>query len=131
MVKEPVFRDRVPHAMKPVVLTESLLNQIEPSKLDSLEDLKINEDVVLPEIANPLEVTVYPNPSASRVFVRTNNNDTYQYGVIDLNGKLVFSGTKKGETFELNFTGKPNGVHLISIYQNGIAIKTKRVVISR
>lgn len=131
VVKEPVSTDRVTHTMKPVVLTEPLFSQTETSKLEGIENLKVNEDVVLPETANPLEVTVYPNPSTSLVFVRTNKNDPYLYGVADLTGKSVFSGTKKGETFELNFTGKPNGVYFISIYQNGIAIKTKRVVISR
>lgn len=117
------------------VVKEPLFSQTETSKPDSLEDsledLKTNKDVVLPENASPLEVTVYPNPSTSQVFVRTNKNDTFLYGVADLTGKLVFSGTKKGESFELNFTGKPNGVYFISIYQNGIAIITKRVVISR
>ena len=135
VVKEPVSTDRVTHTMKPVVLTEPLFSQTETSKLEGIEDglegLKANEDVVLPETANPLEVTVYPNPSTSLVFVRTNKNDPYLYGVADLTGKSVFSGTKKGKTFELNFMGKPNGVYFISIYQNGIAIKTKRVVISR
>ena len=130
VVKEPVSTDRVTHTMKPVVLTEPLFSQTETSKLEGIENLNVNEDVVLPETANPLEVTVYPNPSTSLVFVRTNKNDTYQYGVIDLNGKLVFSGIKKGETFELNFTGKPNGVYFISVYQNGVAIKAKRVFIS-
>ena len=131
VVKEPVSTDRVTHTMKPVVLTEPLFSQTETSKLEGIENLNVNEDVVLPETANPLEVTVYPNPSTSLVFVRTNKNDPYLYGVADLTGKSVFSGTNKGETFELNFTGKPNGVYFISIYQNGIAIKTKRVVISR
>ena len=120
---------------KKEVAKEPLFNQTETSKPDSLEDglegLKVNKDVVLPENVSPLEVTVYPNPSTSRVFVRTNKNDTYLYGVADLTGKLVFSGIKKGESFELNFTGKPNGIYFISIYQNGIAIITKRVVISR
>jgi len=117
------------------VTKEPLFSQSETSKPDnledSLEDLKTNKNVVLAENANTLEVTVYPNPSTSRVFVRTNKNDSYLYGVADLTGKLVFSGIKKGESFELNFIGKPNGVYFISIYQNGIAIITKRVVISR
>ena len=116
---------------KKEVAKEPLFNQTETSKPDSLEGLKVSQDVALLENVSPLEVTVYPNPSASRVFVRTNKNDTYLYGVADLTGKLVFSGIKKGESFELNFTGKPNGIYFISIYQNGIAIITKRVVISR
>tara|TARA_B110000285_G_C15063482_1_gene583706 strand:- start:281 stop:1369 length:1089 start_codon:yes stop_codon:yes gene_type:complete len=89
VVKEPVSKDSVALTMKSVVLIEPLSSQIATSKTEDIED------VVLPEIANPIEVTVYPNPSSSRVFVRTNKNDTYQYGVIDLNGKLVFSGIKK------------------------------------
>ena len=117
------------------VTKKPLLRQIETSKPDvleeSLEDLNTNKNVVLPENANALEVTVYPNPSTSLVFVKTNKNDSYLYSVADLTGKLVFAGTKKGESFELNFTGKPNGVYFISIYQNGITIITKRVVISR
>ena len=117
------------------VTKKPLLRQIETSKPDvleeSLEDLNTNKNVVLPENANALEVTVYPNPSTSLVFVKTNKNDSYLYSVADLTGKLVFAGTKKGETFELNFTGKPNGVYFISINQNGITIITKRVVISR
>jgi len=117
------------------ITKKPLLSQIETSKPDvleeSLEDLNTNKNVVLPENANALEVTVYPNPSTSLVFVKTNKNDSYLYSVADLTGKLVFSGTKKGESFELNFTGKPNGVYFISIYQNGITIITKRVVISR
>lgn len=116
---------------KKEVAKEPLFNQTETSKPDSLEGLKVNQDVALLENVSPLDVTVYPNPSASRVFIRTNKNDTYLYGVADLTGKLVFSGIKKGESFELNFTGKPNGIYFISIYQNGIAIITKRVVISR
>jgi len=76
------------------------------------------------------QITVFPNPSQFQVFVRTNKKSTYEYGVTDLNGKLLFSGTKTGETFELNFAGKPNGIYLISIYQNGVSIETKRVVIS-
>jgi len=117
------------------ITKKPLLSQIETSKPDvleeSLEDLNTNKNVVLPENANALEVTVYPNPSTSLVFVKTNKNDSYLYSVADLTGKLVFSGTKKGESFELNFTGKPNGVYFISIYQNGITIITKRIVISR
>ena len=117
------------------ITKKPLLSQIETSKPDvleeSLEDLNTNKNVVLPENANALEVTVYPNPSTSLVFVKTNKNDSYLYSVADLTGKLVFSGTKKGEYFELNFTGKPNGVYFISIYQNGVTIITKRVVISR
>jgi len=117
------------------VTKKPLLRQIETSKPDvleeSLEDLNTNKNVVLPENANALEVTVYPNPSTSLVFVKTNKNDSYLYSVADLTGKLVFAGTKKGESFELNFTGKPNGVYFISIYQNGITIITKRIVISR
>jgi len=148
-VKNPVIKeqkievkaDEIKHykgnvsVFKKEVVKEPLFSQTETSKPDSLEDsledLKTNKDVVLPENANTLEVTVYPNPSTSQVFVRTNKNDSYLYGVADLTGKLVFSGTKKGESFELNFTGKPNGVYFISIYQNGIAIITKRIVISR
>lgn len=124
VVKEPVSKDSVALKMKSVVLTEPLLSQVVTSNTEDIEH------VVLPEITNPLEVIVYPNPSSSRIFVRTNKNDTYQYGVIDLNGRLAFSGIKKEETLELNFTGKPNGIYFISVYQNGLAIKTKRVFIS-
>jgi hypothetical protein len=132
--KAPRSNDNVAHAMDNVALTEPIIRQTETSKPKAKEvglgDLKVDKDAVFCEITIPLEVTVYPNPSASRVFVRTNKKDLYQYGVIDLNGKLVFSGIKKGETLELNFTGKPNGIYFISVYQNGLAIKTKRVFIS-
>lgn len=125
--------DSIAHTMEPVALTDTLLRQTETSAPEATESglggLKIDEGSVFTKTTAPLEVTVYPNPSASRVFVRTNKKNTYQYGVIDLNGKLVFSGIKKRETFELNFTGKPNGIYFISVYQNGFAIKTKRVVI--
>ena len=123
-----IEKDSVEYTIGTIVLTENPVNEIEAvdiTKTDSIEEKK-----VIPEISNPLEVTVYPNPSASQVFVRTNKPGEYQYGVTDLIGKLIFSGTKRGETFELNFVGKSNGIYLISIYQNGVAIETKRVIIS-
>ena len=132
--KAPRSNDSAAHTIDTVSLTEPLVRQTETSKPEAKEgglaDLKVNKDAVFCEITIPLEVTAYPNPSASRVFVRTNKKDPYQYGVIDLNGKLVFSGVKNGETLELNFTGKPNGIYFISVYQNGLAIKTKRVFIA-
>ena len=126
--------DTIAHPMKSVALVGSVFSSTETSKPGGMEndlrDLKVDEGNVLAEQLRAIEVIVYPNPSADQVFVRTNKKGIYKYGVINLNGKLVFSGTKKGESFELNFAGKPNGMYFISVYQNGLVIKTKRIVIS-
>lgn len=62
---------------------------------------------------NLYNLTVYPVPSHEIINITTQDNDTLQWKIYSLTGKIMFSGFVNGST-KINTSLLPNGVYLIS-----------------
>lgn len=66
---------------------------------------------------NKITVSVYPNPAKDRINIRSNET-IQQISIIDLNGKVVYSGNEKS----INVSNLSNGVYFIkTVTLNGIS----------
>lgn len=65
------------------------------------------------------EFTVYPNPSISNigeVFVKSKNNlESFEIEIIDMQGKLIFSGKSNTSTFKVDTKLISNGMYITKI----------------
>lgn len=83
-------------------------------------------------INNELEITVFPNPTNSNFYVKTNmeNHQEFFVKVYDQLGQLVFNNTasEMGNTIEINSANWSNGIYFIQVL-SGNLLKSDRISI--
>ncbi len=83
-----------------------------------------SNDVSTFEVEEPLNVDIYPNPTDGRIRVVLEDNNDASYQVIDLNGRLQFSGEMNGET-EIDLSTLANGMYILRVIQEDKAKHAK------
>jgi hypothetical protein len=79
----------------------------------------------------PLEdnsFNVYPNPSSGLLKIVTESVSDQTVRIIDLNGRLVYSGILKTNTIEVDLQGLPKGTYLLQLI-SGNKISTKKIIL--
>lgn len=89
---------------------------------------KITEVLGIQDIAK-LNFTFYPNPFSEQlnVMLPVNTTGNYIFKVSDLTGRTVYSKNQSDNSFSWNSSFLAQGVYIISIENNGLAI-AKRVI---
>ncbi len=94
---------------------------------DSL-DICVTKAVSIEE-KEELAFTVYPNPANNYINLTTKGTDgTSLLKITDVFGKVVYEESIS-ETKKLDVSDFKNGVYLLTVIEDGNAIKTKRIVI--
>lgn len=75
------------------------------------------------------EVSVFPNPTSSRVTVRLPIGTTAKLEIVNPSGQVVFYSIIEGEEF-VNVSQFPSGVYIFRIHSNRF-IETKKIIINR
>ncbi|SFD16015.1 endoglucanase [Chitinophaga sp. CF118] len=62
-------------------------------------------------------ITVYPNPAHDHVLITIPNNNQQKSQIIlyDINGKVYFSGSETGNTYNMNVSKLPAGIYVVKI----------------
>jgi hypothetical protein len=96
---------------------------------DSL-DVKINYTAAVKEVKNNVSFNVFPNPANDQINVAlqgTGNDNTVR--LIDVLGNVVFEERMTGAKKQLDVSNYKNGVYILSVYNNGNLLQTKRIVV--
>ena len=72
-------------------------------------------------------ISIFPNPTAGKLTVTNTNNYNNVIEVVNLAGKVVYSGTSN-KTEELNITGNGAGVYFVTI-TNELGSVTEKVIL--
>lgn len=77
-----------------------------------------------------LSLSVYPNPVSSWMTVATQGlGGNFDVKVTDVLGKVVYNESVSGSTKKVDVSDFKNGVYLVTIFEKGVPVQTKRVVI--
>ena len=77
------------------------------------------EDIVTNVSALALSgLTVYPNPVKDRLFIRTQNQETYRYRLFTITGKELLSDEAQSSTY-INIQDLASGVYMLTIERDG------------
>jgi hypothetical protein len=80
-------------------------------------------------IGSNLSANIYPNPASDVVKLRCSSASAVNFGICDLTGRLVMSGTFEKET-AISTNGLQSGVYFVSIKSSGKEI-TKKLIIDK
>jgi hypothetical protein len=77
-----------------------------------------------------VSVSVYPNPVATTMMVNTTGIDgTFEVKMTDVLGKVVMNESSNQGKKSIDVSNFKNGVYLVSVYNKGELIQTRRIVI--
>ena len=91
----------------------------------------LNTTTGIADVSNKgINVSVYPNPATSFIFVEASENSTVQ--LFDLNGKQIYSKTNviANQKEELNVQNLAEGIYFIKVYNDKFST-VKKVVINK
>ncbi|MDX2283675.1 MAG: T9SS type A sorting domain-containing protein [Bacteroidia bacterium] len=74
-------------------------------------------ELMLPGSGGQNQLLVFPNPSSGPVALRMEQGGNWQFEVLDLEGKRVFSG--QGSSVQADLSGLPAGAYLVRASQGG------------
>jgi polyhydroxybutyrate depolymerase len=81
-------------------------------------------------ITNPIEFSVYPNPSAGQFTIELENFDNTTIKVYDILGSLVYSETATALNNVMDVSFLSNGSYIVEVNQSNYS-KTQSVIISK
>jgi hypothetical protein len=73
----------------------------------------------------PPEVTVFPNPASEKVYIST-SLENYRVELVDVNGKVVFSGTN---LTQIDVVPYPPGIYFVRLFSVGV-FEVKKVMLA-
>lgn len=76
-----------------------------------------------PELSN---LRLYPNPVSKRLYVQTTLEETYNYDIFDLKGRLIFKGTVEDSSF-IDLEVLQSGTYLINLNNESESV-TKKII---
>jgi hypothetical protein len=67
--------------------------------------------------SNEQLITVYPNPAHEQMLITipNGNQQKSQISICDINGKIYFSGSVTGNTYNMNVSKLPAGMYIVQI----------------
>ncbi len=77
------------------------------------------------------KISVYPNPSTNFVIVENskNNNNLFDYNILDITGRIVFSGNAKYNE-KINTESLTKGNYILEIKDNEGQVYNKKLIIN-
>lgn len=96
---------------------DTLIGWIEP-----IPDTEIEQEIAtadLEETENDnLEIIkkLYPNPAKDNVTLNLSNTGTFQYGIFDINGRLINSGQLTNKTNNIDISEYNSGTYFVRVY---------------
>jgi len=90
--------------------------------------------LVITAIKMPVEIPytleAYPNPACDRLLIKLENEETadYQYGLYDMNGRLLEEKELQGDVTTVDMNHYPFGIYLLRISLSGKEVKTFEVI---
>jgi photosystem II stability/assembly factor-like uncharacterized protein len=75
---------------------------------------------------------VYPNPASNQISFKTElkQGDKMHYEILDISGKIIFSGELKYET-ELNINSLASGTYIAKLFINGVLNRSQKFVVAK
>lgn len=124
--------------LSPLGVTDSLVFSISSSDVGAfgintptyfcIDNLTTSEIVTgITEVANPLNITAYPNPFENTVSVTFENTNQRTINVYNALGALVYSAETNAMSAELNLEGFNAGIYFVSVSE-GMAASTLKVI---
>jgi hypothetical protein len=71
---------------------------------------------------------VYPNPAINIFYIKSANNQTETYSVVNVNGQLLLKG-KVSTLTEVNITSLKSGLYFLNLYSANNKVKSHKVVV--
>lgn len=77
-----------------------------------------------------LEIKVYPNPTASLLFLKIENLPlrNLNYRLFDSSGRIIFQDKIQQTETSIDLASKPSGVYILSVLRSDSMIKTFKVI---
>ncbi len=77
-----------------------------------------------------INIATYPNPTSSILNLKIdgNHDNKLSYSLIDLQGKLIHSGSIKSNLTEININHLPSATYLLKINDGNKASKTYKII---
>ncbi len=100
--------------------------------VDSVDYIINTTSLSTPSISKQedISLSVYPNPVSSWMTVSTQGlSNGFDVKITDVLGKVVFNESVSGATKKLDVSDYKNGVYLVTIFEKGVAVQTRRIVI--
>lgn len=100
--------------------------------VDSVDYIINTTSLSTPSISKQedISLSVYPNPVSSWMTVSTQGlSSGFDVKITDVLGKVVFNESVSGATKKLDVSDYKNGVYLVTIFEKGVAVQTRRIVI--
>jgi hypothetical protein len=115
----------------PAIVTNSCLNTVFVGDLDQFDCNSGN--LILEELVNENEISVYPNPANDFITIHTNSLLIYQLEVFitDLSGKLILHTFKiQDNDLDLNLISLEKGTYILMIRNtvSGAIIQNSKIV---
>lgn len=112
---------------------DTLINWYKPiqdieieKKLTDIELLETNIDQL--DIIDRL----YPNPAKDNVTLVLNYQEIFQYGIFDINGKLIDNGKLKALKNNINTSYLKNGIYFLRVYpSDNDEVETVKIIIEK
>jgi len=95
--------------------------------IDSI-DVMIESSLGVTEEKEVLGMTAYPNPVNNVLTVNTTGTENVVLKITDVLGKVVYND-EVGAIKKLDVSDYKNGVYLVSVYNEGVLVQTRRVVV--
>ncbi|SEW43957.1 Por secretion system C-terminal sorting domain-containing protein [Chitinophaga sp. YR573] len=83
--------------------------------------------LALTKTSNERPITVYPVPAHDQLLITIPNGNKSQISLCDINGKVYFSGSATGNTYNMNVSKLPAGIYIVQII-NGNKKTIKKIV---
>lgn len=105
--------------------SESFSQQVDDCKVSREISAGINQ----PEIANHLDVRIYPNPNQGEFHVVLNSvSEKSRITVVNSLGQLVRDYPVETEVSTINITNLPDGVYFVRVNMNNVVTKQDKIV---
>lgn len=95
--------------------------------IDSI-DVLIESSLGIVDEKEVLGMTAYPNPANNVLTVNTTGTDNVVLKITDVLGKVVYYD-EVGAIKKVDVSDYRNGVYLVSVYNEGVLVQTRRVVV--
>lgn len=80
------------------------------------------------ELVDVTLLTVYPNPTADLLLLRTGELKNLSFSVCNAEGSTLYSSSVQGAERSVDFSRYPSGLYFLTLTQNGKVIKSFSII---
>ena len=89
---------------------------------------EISTTLGINETSINLELSVYPNPTANFLTLKTDDNANLSYQLYDIQGKIIESKIVNNNSTNISLEGQPKAIYFLSMVKNNQIVKTFKVI---